>query len=202
MVKTVNVASTLDLSEENTDKQQLGGEFCGSPDARQWSLAQQFHDSVMSLKREEWGAGLGSSHSSSSPLWIQIILGVRGGELSDQQVPAQSPLCPPQPPPHLWRETSQCESPPPKQAECLLWSSADQKEQQWKQPFLLLFLENLKNKRTTFKLSWRRLWAIYGCESGRIPWQPYELWDHSNHFLHHPSNLPHLHPPFIGGFFI
>ncbi|KAF7463973.1 Hypothetical predicted protein [Marmota monax] len=68
----------LDLSEENTDKQHLEGELSGSPDARQWSLTQQFHDSVMSLKREEMEAGLGSSCSSSSPLWIQIIFGVRG----------------------------------------------------------------------------------------------------------------------------
>lgn len=31
-------------------------------------LTEPFHASMMSLKREEWGAGLGSSCSNSSPL--------------------------------------------------------------------------------------------------------------------------------------
>ncbi|XP_023576636.1 uncharacterized protein C2orf74 homolog isoform X1 [Octodon degus] len=44
-------APTQNLSEGRPDKQ-LWGADSGSPAARQWS--QQFHDSVMSLKREEW----------------------------------------------------------------------------------------------------------------------------------------------------
>lgn len=83
-------------------------------------LTQWFHDSVMSLKREEWGTGLGSSCSNSSLLWILIVFGMRGGELSDHTCPSSvSPLAI-SAPINLWREISQCESTPPKQTEHLL----------------------------------------------------------------------------------
>lgn len=53
-------------------------------------LTRWFHDSMMSLKRNEWSYGLGSSGSNSSLFRILIVWGMRGAELSDHMCPSSA----------------------------------------------------------------------------------------------------------------
>lgn len=163
-----------------------------SPQRGQWPLAQQFHGSVMSLKRE-WRAG-----SKSSLLWgwgeVSWVISV-----SQLSLPYghRSPLLP------LWREIRQRESLPPKEARQPLRDSPE-----WKNTVKTVFYPSLSRKHKEQEICIqtgleKNVWTKWGWENGRdFEIEPFGLWDHNHHVLHPPPHLLHLYPPFIGSVFI